>query len=351
MYWKVIDLSNSIDSNKFVKFLNNNYKIDKPYKINYTVSYIEWILGNNEYLILSIVDNINEEIYGCIAVCLKNITIFNTTDNFAVFPLLCVHEKYRLRNMSSVLIDEAIRRFTNSTNCDIGIFYSPICVETPVAYVSYYHRPLNFKLLIESGVMKVKEGDIKNYEKIFDNSIKEFPDFNYIPLNEKYILQIYDLYNKWNSRYNIHQNFTLDDFTKTFINKNVKTYIILNSNNIVVDFFSCFELNYKFENKIIKIAYLYTYTCFIEPIKSLFENMIKILILEKYDMFTVSDMMNISDVLFCRKTNIDTKFVKEEFEKLYMLKFIKGSDTKYLHLFNYTSPSITSEQLSLPLYI
>ena len=93
------------------------------------------------------------------------------------------------------------------------------------------------------------------------------------------------------------------------------------------------------------------YSCLREPVKSLFENIIKIVTLKNYDLFTVCDVMNLSDALFCRKVEVDTKFSKQEYEKLYDLKFIKGVETKYFHLFNCTSPSVSSEQISLTLPI
>jgi len=66
-------------------------------------------------------------------------------------------------------------------------------------------------------------------------------------------------------------------------------------------------------------------------------NLIKIVSCEKYDLLTLSDLMNVSDVsdvsdvLLCKKSNITITFKKE----------------KYFNLFNWTSPYVTSDQISL----
>lgn len=356
--WSVVDSTDDTCLQKFVDFLNNNYKVGKKYKLNYTNSYIRWMIGSHKinsptHLILTLTENNTYEIVGGIIVCMKNITNFNITDDFASVPILCVHSKYRLRKMSTVLIDEAIRRFTQLTNCNKGFFYSPICIPSPVAYVSYYHRPLNFKLLNNIGILNViGDEETKKYEKLFNPSIKSNPDQNYLPMGEKYLNETYDLYNIWCEKFNIHQNFSLESFKEQYLNENVQTYVVLDVNSKVVDFISFYELNYKLtENnnnqQYVKVAYLQMYTCLNEPIKSLFDNIIKILILKNYDLFTITDIMNISDVLFCKKINIESKFSKHENEKMYELKFIKGIETKYFHLFNCTSPSVSSEQISL----
>ena len=354
LHWNEIDSKNDDDLQIFVNFLNDNYKVDKKYKLDYTVSYIRWVLGDDN-IILTLVENETDKICGSIAMCLKNITVFNETTDFATVPFLCVHPTYRLRKMSTVLIDETTRRFYQSKKCEKGFFTSQICVQSPVAYVNYYHRPLNFKLLNDAGILNITNSDsIKKYEKIFNPSAKSSPDKNYFSMGEKYLSETYELYNLWCEKFNIHQNFTLESFKQTYLNENVKTFVVLNVENKVVDFFSYYELNYKLNEEInkashIKVAYLFMYTCLREPIKSLFDNIIKIINLSEYDLFTVTDIMNIADVLFCRKTNIDTKFVKHDYEKMYELKFIKGIETKYFHLFNCTSPTVSSDQISIVL--
>ena len=95
------------------------------------------------------------------------------------------------------------------------------------------------------------------------------------------------------------------------------------------------------------VAYLYTYTALEEPLKAIFDNLIKIAVNENFDLLTVSDLMNVSDVLLCRKSNITSVFKKEEYEKVFEYKFIKGVETKYFNLFNLTSPDVKSDQISI----
>jgi len=208
---------------------------------------------------------------------------------------------------------------------------------------------INFKLLNKVGIVNItNDNDVKKYEKMFQTGNKSDHDDNYVLLNEKYLQETLDIYNLWSNKFNIHQNYTLESFRETFINENVKTYVILNKDKKVVDFMSYYVLPYSLnEGGQINVAYLYTYTALEEPLKAIFDNLIKIAVNENFDLLTVSDLMNVSDVLLCRKSNITSVFKKEEYEKVFEYKFIKGVETKYFNLFNLTSPDVKSDQISL----
>jgi hypothetical protein len=183
---------------------------------------------------------------------------------------------------------------------------------------------------------------------MFQIGIKTNYDSNYVLLSEKYLEETLKIYNLWNDKFNVHQNHTIESFKKTFINENVKTYVILNKDHKVVDFLSYYNLPYLMEDGTpIKVGYLYMYTALEEPIKSIFDNLIKIVSGENYDLLTVSDLTNASDAILCKKANITTTFSKEEYEKVFDYKFIKGVETKYFNLFNFVSPTLKSDQLSL----
>ena len=346
--WNLIDINNDEQLNNFVNFLNENYKTGKKYKLSYSNSYLRWVLGNDN-IILSLVENETKNIVGGIASCFKNSTVYNITDNFATVPYLCVHPKYRNKKMCGVLIDEVIRRIVQEKKCDKGFFATNYCVPSPVAYINYYHRMINFKLLNKVGIVNItNDNDVKKYEKMFQTGNKSAHDDNYVLLNEKYLQETLDIYNLWSNKFNIHQNYTLESFRETFINENVKTYVILNKDKKVVDFMSYYVLPYSLnEGGQINVAYLYTYTALEEPLKAIFDNLIKIAVNENFDLLTVSDLMNVSDVLLCRKSNITSVFKKEEYEKVFEYKFIKGVETKYFNLFNLTSPDVKSDQISL----
>ena len=172
------------------------------------------------------------------------------------------------------MIDELIRRMIQEKNCDKGYFTTHYCVPSPVAYVNYYHRMLNFKLLNKVGIINIgTEEDIKKYEKMFQSGPKALCDDNYVLLSEKYLEQTLDVYNLWSNKFNIHQTYTLDSFRETFINENVRTYIILNKERKVVDFVSYYSLPYSLVEPInektnIKVA-VYVY-CFGRTIESNF---------------------------------------------------------------------------------
>src|SRR3989338_11340899 len=87
----------------------------------------------------------------------------------------------------------------------------------------------------------------------------------YMPMRKEHVKDALRVYNNWMSRYNIHKNFDETTFERYFINDIVKSYVIMNDENKVLDFASYFVSSMKTKTKEnIYVGYLLTFTSHVE---------------------------------------------------------------------------------------
>jgi hypothetical protein len=341
----ITNLSNVID------FLNENYYYDNKntFKMKITYNYLKWLLGSNG-LILCIINK--DKIIGLICGGIKNITLFDNINNLCSFcELLCVDKNYRNKGMSYTLIEQFIKKNIYLNNTEYGYFITNKKVPSPITTLRTFARPLNYKKIFNSNFLRIqdnKKETLDKFDKIF-KIIETNIDTNYIQLNDTYLQQAYDIYNKWNNKFNICINYTFIEFCKKYFEyeyENVKSYVILDDNNMVVDFFSLLYTNYYSASFNIKVCHILNYT---ENKNFLFNIMNNILVIcnnDGIDIILTFDYSSINTYLSINNKTPDELSDTDEVNVMNQAKFIKYDKKMHLNLFNYKCSKISPNKVN-----
>ena len=106
---------------------------------------------------------------------------------------LCVHQKYRSKNLAATLIAEVTRR-VNLRNKWQAIYTSGTVLPTPFCQTIYYHRSLNPKKLIEINFSGLGRNQTMAMVKKLYN-LPEEPTLPFRPMNKKDIASATKLIN------------------------------------------------------------------------------------------------------------------------------------------------------------
>lgn len=361
--WINVDMNDNIMMRLVVDFLDKHYTTDKTnsFKFEYTIDFIKWALGESGSLVAIISEN-NDVLYGTIGASIQTMTVFYRTEKFGIANFLCVHPDYRHKNVSCILIDEMTRRL-HKNGINAGCFTTQKCVPSPTTVMRYYHRPLNYIKLHKSGFCDMiveKKSDpeqmddlLQKYQKKF-NELSEMPS-NYSEMTADNLSDVFKLYKSFTSRLNIHLKFATEHELGYFLlNKFVKSYVIRDKSNNIVDFVSYYtlqstSLNNSDEEKINE-GNLFLYTCNTYSGDSMITNILKIAKYNNVDVFNVFDTSVMSTVLLTKDTAIDYESDFEDNTKIYEHKFLKGSAKLYFNFFNWKCSEIKPTQILFPVF-
>jgi glycylpeptide N-tetradecanoyltransferase len=240
---------------------------------------------------------------------------------------LCVSPKLRNCGMAQTLIKEITRRST-ILGIEQATFTSSRLVPKPVTEVHYYHRPLNFKKLLEIGFCHLdKSKDVEHVNKLYslpDNSEEQF-----IEMMPEHLDMVFDLFNEYNDRYNFYPKYSKDEFSYWILNSNVRAYVYV-ENNVVKDFISYYILPSKIKNdsnRNINCAYLYYYSSVNLTIYKLFTN----LMVEAKN--NNIDVINLTTIM-------ENKLILEA------CNCVEGTGSMFYYLYNYKIPDLRSNQIA-----
>lgn len=364
MVWKTMD-TNNLDNLEQIKIFFENYyescESDDQFKKKYTTNFLKWALGEKN-ICLSIVLNTNsandlsnEKIIGFISAKIENMTVFDKSDNFAVITFLCADLVYRKKNIAQVLIDELTRRCVKH-GIQQGCFLTPRYIPSPVMTFRTYYRPINYLKLQKYNFVDLemmKQQNKKNPEKIHDMlqvdcdiKFDQTYNLNCVQMVTTHMDEVYKKYKMSMSKFNIHKNYTKKELECILLkNDIVKSYIIQDNNNNLIDFFSYYKLDYiTKDNNLINGAYLFLYSCEMNNDKFI-KNILKKLKDDNVDVFLVVDNMMIPEIIYSEILKNDEDSDDESFTKSYQYGFLKSSDKKFFNFFNWKCSSVKFNQI------
>lgn len=381
MKWVEIDSNDAKSMEAVANFLKLHYSEDAiaKFKFDYTADFLKWSIGKDGFFI-SIVRKSNNAICGVGACTFNNVTVFDSVNNFASVNYLCAHPVYRKKKIAFVLIDELVRRSVQRGVCQ-GCFTTDRCVPTPITTIRCYHRPLNYLKLNKHDFTYIPETLPEKQHRKF--LIKEsFPE-KYVKLESKHVADTLRVFKKYMIKFNIHCNYTLDNFTHLLLNEFVNCYVKLDDDGNVMDFVSYYKLPYlinkidgsnetietvnksetieseidpatteetKIENleddNKINVGYLFLYSCNELSGDDMINNFLRIVShTDTLDMVTVMDTMEITDTLMTKDVSNDDESDVETYEKQYQYKFMKGNKKLFFNFFNWKCPEVKPKQL------
>lgn len=351
MKWMEVDTTNDLMMESIATFLKLYNVNDTNYKFRYcyTRDYIRWALGERSILVTIL--SSDNSICAVIGANLNNVTVFDKRDTFGVIKFICSHPTYRKKKIAYTLIDEMTRRIINKFNIDIGCFVTNRCVPSPIVALRLYNRPIDYVKLQKCGFVELEEGvkeEKKNPERIQEkfNVNGEMPK-NYLPMTETDLPQVFDLYNKFMTRFNVHQNYTIDELKLLLLNNSfVKSYVELNDDK-VVDFISYYKLNYlnRETNQEVSAGYLFLYSCNTTNGEEMMRNLTRSVNYDDIDILIVYDSGLMSDILLTNDFDVADESDNESYSKMYQHRFLRGNKKYYFNFFNFKCSNIKPKQI------
>lgn len=282
-------------------------KVGSAIKSYFTQDYMEWMYPETTSTIIGIRLK-DGTLIGCIAASCNTIILNKNTLKVARISNLCLHPKFRGQRLSSLLIRE-LKRQLNNKNISEFVFESSKMPHTPVVPLKFYDRSLNTKKIYKLGIVQLgKDVDYVQYENelflpkepIFEPPA-EYPKnaVAMVEMKNEHIDAAYNLLCNYLKRYNFTEVFTRDEFVRRFYNNNVvKSYVVLNANNNVIDFASYYITMLKFKDSdYLSRGMVYYYTSTTETAYRLLYNLLVIAKNNNVDMFGAYNNMENNDVL------------------------------------------------------
>jgi len=329
--WCVLNLNDDNDLTTMTMFLDKFYVEDNKneFRLHYTNDLLSWMYKDSTNIALCVKTN-NVLVATICGKVIKTQVNKNKIDMIEV-NLLCVHPKLRNKRLAPVLIQELNRRFS-LLGYSTGIYTASTYLPTPILTAKYYHKILNAEVLYDTGFVRAdKNTSLKNIKKAHKLPSTTQPFFKKMQLS--HIDQMYNLFNTYMEKYNLHPLYTKEEFATLFTNKLVTCYVLENDNSEVIDFVSYYTMESRVlknneKHKFIKKAYLYYYTSLNETSYNLIKNLLIVARNHNMDVFTAMDIM-------------------ENHSTLQDLGFDQGTGSSHYYLYNWKIKPLKNIQCSM----
>lgn len=332
--WKNFDMNNDNDVQQVYDLLDKYYVEDanNEFRMHYSKELLKFYFSNNKYIALGVCVAKSNLLVGFIAGKVIKMQVNKNKLDVVMTNFLCIHHKLRYKRLVPLLVNELRRQF-NDLNYQQAFFATSIYLPSPILKSVYYHRPIDVIKLVDTGFIKIV-GNITLDDIIRVNYIPdELHNKNFKKITLDHLDQAYEIFNNYVERYNVHQIFTKDEFSKYFIeNDFVHTYVI-ECDNIVYDFI-CY---YVLQSKVLKENEDYQY--------------LNIAYLSHYTSTCETSYRLIKDLLItAKKNNIDAVNALDIMDNeaiLNDLGFNQGTGLMYYYLYNWKMSPIKNFQICM----
>ena len=327
------DVVNNNNSVTISEFLDKYYieNSSNEFRLHYPADFIKWMYGHKLSLCIGVRHMQTKSLMGLICGKVSNMQINKNKMDMIEINLLCIHPKLRQKRLTPVLIKEITRQF-NLKGYYQGVYTDANYLPKPIITANYYHRAINIETLLATGFTQLDStNDLENVKRVLHLPDKNSKTFK--KMESHHLDSVYELFNKYISKYNYHPIYTKEEFAYIFMdNKFVTSYVFENEYGDVKDFASYYTLptkvlkneKYKFINK----AYLFYYTSNeTTPYKIINE----LLIVAKNNNIDVFDALNIME---------NESILKE-------LKFEEGTGMLHYYFYNWQSKPLKNVQVGV----
>lgn len=203
------------DMDDICSFLRQHYKS----KVLFCKELIMFICDNYNHL-LSLGIKKDGKLIAYVMVCLPTFQLQTKEYMAPYINIMCVHSDYRKQSLMQKLISE----LPNYLDYSSGMFVTNKQIDAkPFLISTCYQKVINPKKVYKSGLLKV-DIDVKNFMKY--NELSKEPDVLITKSNIIDSSHLYELYCKYMDKYNIHQKYSLDHFTRLLTNSIVECFTI-----------------------------------------------------------------------------------------------------------------------------
>lgn len=251
--WCTVDIDDDKQLEDVYVLLNENYVEDKDstFRFNYSRAFLDWALKppgwKPEWQVGVRVKSTNR-LVGFISAIPADLQVRGKFVRSVEINFLCVHKKLRSKRLAPVLIKEITRR-VNKHDIWQALHTGGVVLPSPVSTCRYAHRPLNWSKLFDVQFTALPANATKT-QMIAKYTLPKNPVSAIKIMEEKHLDQTYELFNKYQSRFELIPNFTKDEFKHWVLTKEgvVYSYVIENDEGRVTDFVSFYSLPFTILN-------------------------------------------------------------------------------------------------------
>ena len=303
--WFKYDLNDIDNCNTIAEFLDKYYVEDSDgeFRLHYDPEFIEWMYKNSNHIALGVKLKSNGTLIGFICGKIVKTQVNKNKLDMIEVNLLCIHPRLRNKRLAPVLIKELTRQY-NLLGYSKGLYTAGNYLPTPTLTSKYYHKAINVQTLYDTGFIKLDPTtQLKTVKKVHEMP-KRVSNKNFKRGElDKHLDGMYDVFNEYMKKYNLHPLFTKNEFEYIFFgNKFVVCYVIEDESGNVSDFISYYTMQSRVlkqnaKHKFINKAYLYYYTSLNENPYSLIKNILIVSQQNDIDVFNATDIMENDVVL------------------------------------------------------
>lgn len=341
-----IELTNDIDMLSVSEFLTKYYRrgTNSTYITKFDTDLLRWEMNNNGFFLV-IKHLVDGHIIGLIGQTKRHFQLYDKTYDSTEQMYLCVNTDFRSQQVSKALIEELIR----TTNNDNSIFSNNRIVCRPLSCLRQFSRPINYMKLKENDFIQIQSVDDEFAHKKTKIVLKPNPKYVIAENNEENIKTVYDLYRKSMETFSMHVVLDVKGVENYFFNnKYVRTLLIRDDNDNVVDFVSYRYYDIvntnKQDNNIIKAANVLMYSSITINTDIIIMNLLKQVAHDKIDILYLDDMMYSSDVILNGEKSVEEDSDNEVGN--YDMNMIKTGKKYFITLFNIKCETMKQNMVS-----
>ncbi|AET39736.1 glycylpeptide N-tetradecanoyltransferase NMT1 Ecym_4716 [Eremothecium cymbalariae DBVPG len=270
--WCTLDITNSQDLEDVFVLLNENYIEDKDstFRFNYTREFFNWALKPPGWQMdwhVGVRVRQSGRLVAFISAIPTTLEIRKKRVPSVEINFLCVHKKLRSKRLAPILIKEITRR-VNKRDIWQALYSAGIMLPSPVSTCRYTHRPLNWSKLFDVGFTALPSNATKS-EMLAKYTLPKktlIPGLR--PMTVDDLDSAHELFNKYQSRFDLVQSFDKEEFKHWFIGNAespgvIYSYVVENEVGEITDFVSFYSLPFSILNnplhKHLGIGYLFYY--------------------------------------------------------------------------------------------
>ncbi|KAJ5509652.1 hypothetical protein N7527_011795 [Penicillium freii] len=213
--WGTIDPEDEKEVGELHELLSNHYveDDDSTFRLNYSPVFLRWALtapGWQKQWHIGVRASASQKVVAFISGLPININVHAQTIKVIEINFLCIHKKLRSKRLAPLLIREITRR------CYLQGIYQAIytaaaVLPTPVASCRYYHRPLNWLKLYESGFSGLPTNSTKARQiaKYHLPSTTQRPGLRLMQADD--LDAVHELLERYLQRFDISPTFSIDE--------------------------------------------------------------------------------------------------------------------------------------------
>lgn len=266
--WCTVDVNDNKQLEDVYVLLNENYVEDKDstFRFNYSQDFLNWALkppGWKSEWQVGVRVKETKRLIGFISAIPTNLQVREKEVRSVEINFLCVHKKLRSKRLAPILIKEVTRR-VNKHDIWQALHTGGVVLPSPVSVCRYAHRPLNWSKLYDVEFTALPANATKT-QMIAKYTLPKTPLTNIKVMEEKHVEQAFALFNKYQERFELRPDFSLEEFKHWVLTREdvVYSYVIENEEGKVTDFVSFYSLPFTIINnplyKDLGIGYMFYY--------------------------------------------------------------------------------------------